>query len=73
MLQTANGITTITCDKCGKSDNAKEDISNKSFFLNGWGLNPRAKKYTHLCRRCQTKLQRDSRDFVSNKFNHKMI
>jgi hypothetical protein len=68
MLKTVNKFTIITCDKCGRSDSARKDISNRSFFLNGWGLNPRAKKYTHLCYRCQPKKHRESHEFVVNNF-----
>jgi len=68
MIETINEVTTITCDKCGTTQTASKEEYNKVFFQKGWAMNPNAKKYTHLCRNCQTKKQKESHDFVAEKF-----
>lgn len=68
MIQDFNGITVIICDKCGKKDSASTDISGQIFFEKGWGLQPNAKKYIHLCKNCQKSKQRKFHDFVAAKF-----
>ncbi len=69
MYKQENNKTTITCDKCG---NYQVSISNEpghEFYKSGWSVNPRAKKYIHVCRNCQPKSQKDAHDFVAAKFN----
>ncbi len=68
MIQDNNGITTINCDKCNVRSSASTIVSNEIFFSEGWALRPRAKKYTHLCRQCQSEKQRKYLDFVAATF-----
>lgn len=68
MIRSENGITVINCDKCGARSSASTIVSNEIFFTEGWALQPRAKKYQHVCRDCQTKKQRKAHDFVAANF-----
>ncbi|MBP1678087.1 MAG: hypothetical protein H6Q20_2646 [Bacteroidetes bacterium] len=68
MIHTDNGITVIICDKCGARSSASSIVSNEIFFNEGWTLQPRAKKYQHTCRNCQTEKQRRAHNFVAEKF-----
>jgi len=73
MIQDNNGITEIVCDKCNSRSSASTIVSNEIFFKKGWGFQPSAKKYTHLCRDCQTKKQREAHDFVATCFGRFLI
>jgi len=68
MLKHENGITTITCDKCGFEESADTDSYNDAFYESKWGLYPRAKKYVHRCYDCMSKKHQRSMDFVREKF-----
>jgi hypothetical protein len=68
MIKTSGQIKVITCDKCGYSESAFEKNADKIFFQSGWGMNPKAKKYVHLCLNCQTRHQRKAHDFLKEKF-----
>lgn len=52
MLEHINMYDKITCDKCGISQTELKPESGRRFFETGWRMNPRAKKYTHLCSKC---------------------
>ena len=67
-IATSSGITTITCDKCGKSSAYQEAIANRMFYDEGWGLKASTVNTTHICRDCQTPNQRKAHDFVRAKF-----
>lgn len=69
-LEYKDGNVTITCDKCGHSQTEKEGQHNEGFFAVGWGLYPRAKKYTHKCRDCMPAKHRRSMDWAKDKFGH---
>ena len=58
----------IICDKCLYSQEANQENYNEVFFESGWCLKSSARKYKHLCRRCQTKNERKAHDFVKDKF-----
>ena len=64
---TEEGITKITCDKCGFNSIAPTKLYNEVFYNEGWVLN-RGKKYMHLCNRCLTKKQREAMKFIKEKF-----
>ena len=67
-----NKLHTITCDKCGYEETAKEtdlrEEVGKKFFYRGWTANFRAKKYVHICYSCQTKKQKSTTDWVRARF-----
>lgn len=67
MLTNADDYIIIKCDKCGVTQTENEKISNNEFFKNGWGLFPRAKRYKHLCSKCQSVAQRKAHLFVKDK------
>ena len=49
---------TITCDKCKyqhKAWGVDRNEAGKSLHEDGWRMNPRARKYTHLCGHCLSK------------------
>lgn len=66
-LNTIDGATTITCDKCGKTSTANSAFANDVFFDEGWALH-RGRKYTHLCNRCLSAKSRRAMAFVKDKF-----
>lgn len=66
MINQNDQTITIICDKCQSNRSASIKNSNDVFFAEGWVLNRNAKKYFHLCRKCQTKKQRKARDFVAS-------
>lgn len=68
MIKTTDGVTTITCDKCGALESEKEKHAGRVFFDAGWSMNQNAKKYVHLCYHCKTAKQRRAHEFVRNKF-----
>jgi hypothetical protein len=72
MITTSNGFQTIVCDKCGKSQTAKEDEAGKTFFLDGWLMNQKATMYHHLCIDCQSSKQRRATQFVQSKFKNEL-
>jgi hypothetical protein len=55
MLTYINMFVKITCDRCGASQIGLEPEGNERFYENGWGMNPRGKKYIHQCARCLVK------------------
>ena len=65
-----NGNVTITCDKCGHSQTAKEGEHNDAFMKEGWALYSNARKYKNRCRSCQPPKDRRSHDWVMEKFGH---
>lgn len=68
MLKYENKTVTITCDKCATNQTESEGVHNDKFFASGWSMNPRAKKYVHLCYDCLTPAQKKATDFVRKKF-----
>jgi hypothetical protein len=68
MIITTADVVTIFCDKCKTQCSANEDLSNKIFFMQGWGLFPNARKYHHLCAACQTRKARKAHSFVIRNF-----
>ena len=71
-LRNTNELATIICDKCGKEQTEKHGEHNIKFFNSGWTVNPRAKKYVHLCYDCKPPAQRRSTDFVIEKFGSRL-
>lgn len=63
----ADGVK-ITCDKCGDTCTAANGKHNDTFYMLGWSVSPKAKKYIHLCYNCKTKKQKKATDFVRNNF-----
>lgn len=59
MLEKYGDYRTITCDKCGQQETAYD--YNSAFHESGWVFNPRAKKYVHLCRGCQSSSTRKAK------------
>lgn len=55
MLEHKENVVKITCDKCGKSDEANKDRHNEIFYFLGWALIRGAKELTHLCENCKPK------------------
>jgi hypothetical protein len=72
MLKYENNWVTITCDKCGDTQMEPEGIHNERFFMSGWSMNPRAKKYIHVCYDCHSPAQKRATDFVIQKFPAKL-
>lgn len=68
MYEEIGEFVKITCDKCERSEIAESEMAGKSFFLSGWALKNNAKKYKHLCFKCQSKKQKDAHVFIKNKF-----
>jgi hypothetical protein len=62
-----NGVTIITCDKCGFSSSAPTVVYNDVFFQEGWALH-RGRKYTHLCNPCLPAKSRKAISFIKEKF-----
>lgn len=46
-----DGMTTITCDKCGDCQHAPSGCYNEVFAYAKWALN-KGRKYEHLCFSC---------------------
>ena len=67
MIKHENGNTTITCDKCGKSDDAPSGSYNEYFSLLNWTLN-KGRKYMHLCWNCLPAKSKKARNFVKEHF-----
>lgn len=70
MIENKNGLQTITCDKCGTSDSQTEDIAGLCFYRSGWSLKSNAKKYKHLCFKCQPAKQKKITKWSFN--NHRI-
>lgn len=67
----SEGKVTIECDKCHTTQTEPDNgATGKTFVNSGWGVNPNAKKYYHLCENCQPKKHRDAHRFVAKKFGH---
>ena len=62
----------IVCDKCQYEESAEIKLGDtehgKVFFDSGWTANFKAKKYVHICYKCQTKKQKSTTDWIRNKF-----
>jgi hypothetical protein len=44
-----DGNVTITCDKCGHSQTAKEGEHNDAFMHEGWAVYSNARKWKNHC------------------------
>jgi hypothetical protein len=66
-IKIENQTTTITCDKCGRSSTAPNDLYNEWFYEEGWALH-RGRKYEHLCNRCLSPKARKAMAFVKEIF-----
>lgn len=54
----AKGIIPIICDDCKFRHTvygANKDEANKRLYIEGWTMNPNARKYIHLCKFCRKK------------------
>ena len=66
MIETKEGIVTITCDKCNKTETSNEANYNQVFWDKGFVLNA-GRKYEHLCYECLPKKKQKAMTFVKNK------
>jgi hypothetical protein len=56
MIKERDNLYWIICDKCGADDFCmKQD--QRPLANRGWTMNPRAKKFVHLCAECNRKRQ----------------
>ena len=67
MIKHESGITTITCDKCQKQQDAPSESYNDSFYADGWALN-KGRKYMHLCYNCLSARSRRAMNAVKERF-----
>jgi len=68
MIETIGSQKKIICDKCQNSNMADAKTCNEKWFVSGWILNSKAKKYFHVCPNCQSKEQRSNHSFIIKKF-----
>lgn len=67
MIDRKDDITTITCDKCGHSQDAPSDKYNEIFFASGWALH-KGRKYMHLCNSCLSPKSRKAMAWAKEQF-----
>ena len=66
MITEKDGEKFINCDKCLLS----RIMSQGDLLVNGWTVNSSARKYKHLCWNCKTKKEKDTFNFVRDKFGY---
>lgn len=66
--ETKDGMCTITCDKCNKSNTTREENAGEVFYNMGYVLN-KGRKYMHLCFDCLPKKRKQANEFVKRKFS----
>lgn len=58
MLEYKVNTVKITCDKCGRSDEAAKNKHDEIFYFLGWLLTREDEKSIYLCENCKKRHQK---------------